>query len=97
MPQQKLKPIELNNTPRKNDMLIAISLIQKWSGKECFPWVQKKKFKNDAHETIHASAQALFKVGAIDKVTLHNFEDSCCVAQDEIRSEQIKKSGKEIT
>ncbi len=51
----------------------------------------KKKFKNDAYEAIHTSAQALFKVGAINKVTLRNFEDSCCIAPDEIRPEQIKK------
>ncbi|MBB3214089.1 putative transcriptional regulator [Herbaspirillum sp. Sphag1AN] len=51
----------------------------------------KKKFKSDAFEAIHSSAQALLKVGAIDKTTLHNFDESCLVVTDEIGPEQIKE------
>lgn len=51
----------------------------------------KKKFKSDAFEAIHSSAQALFKVGAINKATLRNFDESCLVIPDEIMPEQIKK------
>ena len=31
----------------------------------------KTKFKSDAFEAIHASAQALQKIGAIDKATMY--------------------------
>lgn len=51
----------------------------------------KPKFKSDAFEAIHSSAHALFKVGAIDKATLRNFDASCLVVPDEINAEQIKK------
>lgn len=51
----------------------------------------KPKFKSDAFEAIHSSAQALFKVGAIDKVTLRNFDESCFVVPEEINPEMIKE------
>jgi putative transcriptional regulator len=51
----------------------------------------KRTFKSDAFEAIHSSAQALFKVGAIDKATLRNFDESCLVAPCTLEPEQIKK------
>ncbi len=51
----------------------------------------KPKFKSDAFEAIHSSAQALFKVGGINKTTLRNFDASCLVVVDAIGPEQIKK------
>ncbi|WP_396269483.1 helix-turn-helix domain-containing protein [Ideonella sp.] len=51
----------------------------------------KSKFKTDAHEAIHSSAQALFKVGAIDKATLRNFDESCLVVPVSIEPAQIKQ------
>lgn len=51
----------------------------------------KLKFKSDAFEAIHSSAQALFKVGAINKTTLRNFDETCLVVPDEINPEQIKE------
>ena len=39
----------------------------------------KMKYKSDAFEVIHSSANALFKVSAIDKATLRNFDDACLV------------------
>lgn len=51
----------------------------------------KPKFKSDAFEAIHSSAQALFKVGGIDKATLRNFDESCLVVPGVIEPEQIKK------
>lgn len=51
----------------------------------------KPKFKSDAFEAIHASAQALSKVGGIDKTTLRNFDESCLVVPDAIKPEQIRK------
>lgn len=51
----------------------------------------KPKFKSDAFEAIHSSTRALFKVGAIDKATLRDFDSSCLVVPQEIAPEQIKQ------
>ena len=37
----------------------------------------KRKFKSDAFEAIHSSASAMYKVGAIDKTTMREFDASC--------------------
>jgi len=36
-----------------------------------------KQYKSDLFESIHQSAQALFRVGAIDKATLSDFDAAC--------------------
>jgi putative transcriptional regulator len=46
-------------------------------------------FKPGAYEAIHSSARALFKVGAIDKVTMRSFDASCLVNPD-LSAEDIK-------
>ena len=51
----------------------------------------KPKFKSDAFEAIHASAQALLKIGAIDKATMRGFDASCLAVPSEIEPAQIKK------
>ena len=50
----------------------------------------KRKFKSDAFEAIHASAVALHKVGAIDKATLREFDESCLVVPPMIEPKQVK-------
>lgn len=40
----------------------------------------KHKFKSDAFEAIHTSANALLNVGAIDKTTMRKFDDACLLA-----------------
>jgi putative transcriptional regulator len=39
----------------------------------------KSKFKSDDFEAIHSSASAVFKVGAIDKATMRDLDESCLV------------------
>lgn len=51
----------------------------------------KQKYKSDAFESIHSTANALFSIGAIDKTTMRNFDDSCLVATPKIEAKQIKK------
>ena len=51
----------------------------------------KRKYKSDAFEAIHASANALHRVGAISKTTLREFDESCLAATEEIAPQQIKK------
>lgn len=51
----------------------------------------RPKFKSDAFESIHASAQALLKVGAIDKATMRNFDEACLAVPPVFEPEQIKQ------
>jgi putative transcriptional regulator len=37
----------------------------------------KPKFKSGLSEAIHSSASALYRVGAIDKATMREFDESC--------------------
>ena len=50
----------------------------------------KRKFKSDAFEAIHASSRALHKAGAISKVTLREFDESCLAKPIKIKPNQIK-------
>ena len=52
---------------------------------------RKNRFKSNAFEAIHSSASALYKVGAIDKATMRDFDSSCLIATPEMSSRQIKK------
>jgi putative transcriptional regulator len=47
------------------------------------------EFRPGASEAIHSSARALFKVGAIDKVTMRSFDASCLVIPD-LSADDIK-------
>lgn len=49
------------------------------------------KYKSEAMEAIHSSAQALFNVGAIDKTTMRHFDESCIMNIPEIKPIQIKE------
>jgi putative transcriptional regulator len=51
----------------------------------------KRKFKSDAFESIHSSATALLKVGAIDKATMRDFDASCLVVPSSFEPQQIKR------
>lgn len=53
--------------------------------------MSKKSYKSDAFEAIHASANALLKVGAIDKTTMREFDQSCLAAPAAMGPQQIKQ------
>ncbi len=53
--------------------------------------MSKKPYKSDAFEAIHASANALLKVGAIDKTTMREFDQSCLAAPAAMEPQQIKQ------
>jgi putative transcriptional regulator len=38
---------------------------------------RKPKYRSSAYEAAHRSASALFKAGAIDKITMNNFDVAC--------------------
>ena len=50
-----------------------------------------KKFKSEVFESIHESAGALLAVGAINKATMREFDDSCLASVPlAIPAEEIK-------
>jgi putative transcriptional regulator len=51
----------------------------------------KPKFKSDARQAIHSSASALFKVGAIDKATMRDFDETCLAVTPTIAPAEIKQ------
>jgi putative transcriptional regulator len=52
--------------------------------------MSKSKYKSDAFAAIHASARALHKVGAIDKATMRDFDDSCLSVPPAFTPEDIQ-------
>ena len=53
--------------------------------------MRKKNFKSDVLESIHESAAALHKVGAIDMATMKAFDASCIAQTPQLQAAQIKK------
>ncbi len=51
----------------------------------------KSKFKSDAFESVHESATALLKVGAMTKATMRDFDNTCLAAPVPLRPKQIKQ------
>jgi putative transcriptional regulator len=51
----------------------------------------KPEFKSDAFEAIHSSASALFKIGAIDKATMRDFDVASFAKPPTYSADQIKK------
>lgn len=53
--------------------------------------MKKKNYRSDAFVAIHSSAAALLKVGAINKSTMRNFDESCISSTLEFSALQIQK------
>ncbi len=51
----------------------------------------KHRFNSDAFEAIHSSATAMFKVGAIDKATMRDFDATCLTRTPTIAPAEIKQ------
>ncbi len=49
------------------------------------------KYKSDAFAAIHASAKALRKVGAIDKATMRDFDETCLSATPAFTPEAVRQ------
>ena len=48
------------------------------------------KYRSDAFAAIHESAEALHHVGAIDKITMREFDLACVETVEEIKPAQIR-------
>jgi putative transcriptional regulator len=42
-----------------------------------------KNYKSEAFEAIHSSARALYKIKAIDKETMRNFNNACLIKNEQ--------------
>jgi putative transcriptional regulator len=51
----------------------------------------KPKFKSGLSEAIHSSASALYRVGAIDKATMRQFDESCLSVPTAMAPRRIKR------
>ncbi len=51
----------------------------------------KRKYKDRMSEAIHSSASALFQIGAIDKATMREFDESCLSVPAPLGPKEIKK------
>ena len=49
-----------------------------------------KKYRSDALAAIHETVEALHEVGAIDKKTLREFDDTCLTPIQALTPEEIK-------
>ena len=52
--------------------------------------IAKPKYRSAASKSIHTSAAALLRVGAIDKETMRDFDATCLVKTPVFSAEQIK-------
>jgi putative transcriptional regulator len=48
------------------------------------------KYRSDAFAAIHEAAEALHQVGAINKVTMREFDETCVETVEEIKPSQIR-------
>jgi len=51
---------------------------------------EKLTYKSELSESIHTSAQALYRIGAIDKVTMREFDESCLLKMEPVAPAQIR-------
>lgn len=53
--------------------------------------MSRKKYRSDAFAAIHASASALHRVGAIDKATMRDFDETCLSAPPAFTPEAVRE------
>ena len=51
----------------------------------------RSRFKSDISEAIHSTAAALHKVGALDKATMRDFDETCLAVTPPIAPAEIKQ------
>lgn len=51
---------------------------------------KNNRYRSDAFAAIHESAEALYRVGAIDKVTMREFDETCLEVLEDIPPSEIR-------
>ena len=49
-----------------------------------------KKYRSDAFAAVHETMEALHEVGAIDKLTMREFDDACLTPVEALSPKEIK-------
>jgi putative transcriptional regulator len=50
-----------------------------------------RRFRSDRLEALHKTAQALHRVGAIDKATMRDFDATCLTLVEQLSAKEIQK------
>lgn len=53
--------------------------------------IKKRRYRNSTFAAIHSAAEGLFKVGAISKETLRDFDETCLITPSQLKPEEIKR------
>jgi putative transcriptional regulator len=53
--------------------------------------MSKAKYRSGVSEAVHSSASALYRIGAIDKATMREFDQSCLAVPSPIEPKKIKQ------
>src|SRR5690348_13549538 len=51
---------------------------------------ENKRYRSDAFAAIHESAEALYRVGAINKITMREFDEACLEEVEELKPSEIR-------
>jgi len=51
---------------------------------------KSNKYRSDAFAAIHEAAESLHRVGAISKLTMREFDETCLAAVEDIKPSQIR-------
>jgi putative transcriptional regulator len=49
-----------------------------------------RRYRSDAFAAVHETMQAMHRVGAVSKVTMREFDETCIETVDEIKPAQIR-------
>jgi putative transcriptional regulator len=51
----------------------------------------KRKYKSEIAEVVHISASALYRIGAMDKATMRDFDEACLSVPAPMEPKRIKR------
>ncbi len=51
----------------------------------------KRKYKSEIAEVVHTSASALYRIGAMDKATMRDFDEACLSVPAPMEPKRIKR------
>jgi putative transcriptional regulator len=52
--------------------------------------IKSRKYRSDAFESLHSAARGLYKVGAIDKATMRDFDLACLTPVEDLKPRAIR-------
>lgn len=49
----------------------------------------KRKYRSDAHRSVHVTVKGLYDIGLVDKATMRRFDASCLTVVEDLRPRDI--------